>query len=163
MLSLAEEQHHRPIGARMFAEPGEDLIAAAPGSALSGVGTAGFRGTLDEVDLVELGDQLRRFRECAGNDRLRNFKQLEHPLVGHGVPHRGAIFSRVHHVCSSQHGQLLRQMRGLKSDLWNQISHRSLAISKQLQDANSCGVREGLEEVGFNLVNGSRHRPDPCL
>jgi hypothetical protein len=121
------------------------------------------RRTLDELQVVELGDELGRLRKRAGDDRLRHFEKLEYPVVGDRIQDRRAFLARLEDVRAAKHSELLREMGRLKTDFGDQFSDGALAVSQELEDANTRRMGKGLEEICLHLVDRSSHWSQPRL
>ena len=61
---------------------------------------------------------------------------------------------------TTEHTQLLRQVRRFEPNIRDQLTHRPFPIPKQLEHANARRMSERLEELRLDLIDAARHSHD---
>ena len=64
---------------------------------------------------------------------------------------------RHHQRRTTEHGQLLGEVAGLDGDLLQQLVNGVVTFGEKLEDPDAGRMPEGLEELGFRLVQGNTH------
>ncbi len=81
--------------------------------------------------------------------------QVKH-LPDQGIPYRikdlVAGFSRHHDLSRSKNREVLREICLLQLQLLNKIAYRQFTFSQQIDDRNARRMRQGLENLSFELT-----------
>lgn len=81
-------------------------------------------------------------------------EQIDHRGIGDAVEHVRAVTPGHDDAGTTQHTELLRQVRRLQADEGDEIGDGPFPVTEQLEDADATWMPEGLEEIGLDLREG---------
>src|SRR5439155_17847264 len=93
-------------------------------------------------------------------DLSRDVEELADQHVAHRVADRGPLFAGGDHVLGAQDSQLLRHGRLVELEAGLELLHAALAGPEDLEDPDTDGVRQRLEELRLEgrEIGGRRRR-----
>lgn len=115
----------------------------------AGVRFRRFPGSL--LQQVDRTVQLRI--EIAAQD----FEDFDEGAIADGVIDLVAGFAADYDLFGPKHGQVLRGIRLLNAELFDQLSSGSLPIPEELYDCNPRRIRKALENFALELAEGVVH------
>ena len=92
----------------------------------------------------------------AAEDAPCDIEELTDRRIADRVPDRCAFLLRQHHILPAQAGQMLGHDRLIQRERLLKLLHAPAAVPKNLQNADSSGMPERLEELRFQILQLER-------
>ena len=101
--------------------------------------------------------------QVMAEDFLGGIEQFEYALVAYGVVDVGALFARHDDIPATQHRELLRSISRLDGETLADLVDRQFALTQGVENGDSQGVRQCLEEFRLEVAELLSHPDSPFI
>lgn len=99
--------------------------------------------------------------QMVAEDLFGNVEQLEDALIAHRVVDIRAILASHHNIPVAEYGKLLRGISVLNVKTLADLIDSQLTLTQCIEDRDSQGVGQGLEEFRFEIAELPSHPDSP--